>query len=179
MNTVRKLAIGVGALSALASTAHAQQTDPATASASASGAVAVIQPIALSKTADLNFGTIVKPLAGTATVAIAAGGGATVTGTTQVNTAANPARAASFTIQGEGGSAYSISVPGSFTMANGSGAGSLTVTTVSNSTGGTLAGSIGGSTASATFGVGGTINIDTGTASGAYAGTFTVTASYN
>lgn len=178
MNTVRKLAIGVGALSALASTAHAQQTDPATASASASGAVAVIQPIALSKGADLNFGTIVKPLSGTATVALDSANGRTVTGTTAVNNAANPAKSASFTIQGEGGSAYSISVPGSFTMSNGSG-GQLTVNTVNNAGGGgTLSGGI-GSTASATFGVGGSINIDTGTASGAYNGTFTVTASYN
>ena len=177
MITVRKLAIGVGALSALASTAHAQQTDPATASASASGAVAVIQPIALSKSTDLNFGTIVKPLSGTATVAIAAGGGRTVTGTTAVNSVNNAPSAASFSIQGEGGSAYSVSVPGSFTMAT-SGGSSLTVTTVSNSTGGTLSGNI-GSSASASFGVGGTINIDTGTASGAYSGTFTVTASYN
>lgn len=173
MITVRKLAIGVGALSALATTAHAQSTS----SASASGAVAVIQPIALSKTADLNFGTIVKPQTGTATVAVDSAGSRTVTGTQAVNTAGNAPTAAAFSIQGEGGSAYSVSVPGSFTMA--SGANTLTVTTVNSAGGGgTLSGGI-GTTASATFGVGGTINVDTATASGAYTGTFTVTASYN
>jgi hypothetical protein len=53
------------------------------------------------------------------------------------------------------------------------------VTTVDNSGGGgTLSGSV-GTFSTATFEVGGAINLTPSTASGAYVGSFTVTASYN
>jgi hypothetical protein len=173
MITVRKLAIGVGALSAIASVAHAQNSSTATAS----GTATVIQPIAANKTSDLGFGTIVKPTAGTATVAVSAAGSRTVTGTAPANAAG--VSAAAFNVVGEGGSAYSVSVPASFDITANGGTDTLTVTTSNNAGGGgTLSGSI-GSTSTASFGVGGTINLTTGTASGAYTGNVTITASYN
>jgi hypothetical protein len=170
MRTVHKVAIGIGALSALASAAYAQNSDTATASGSAT----IVQPIAASKVADLAFGTIVKPASGTATVAVDAEGARTLTGTVAVG-AGNTA--AQFNVVGEGGSAFSVSVPSSFSMTSGSN--SLVVSTVDNSSGGgTLSGTI-GNASTASFGVGGNFTLNSATASGAYTGTFAITASYN
>lgn len=170
MKTVHKILAGIGAISSLASAAYAQATDTATATGSAT----IIQPIAASKVADLAFGTIVKPASGTATVAVDADGARTVDGTVAVG---GGAAAASFNVVGEGGSAFSVSVPSSFSMT--SGANSLVVTTVDNSGGGgTLSGTI-GNASTASFGVGGNFTLNSATTSGAYTGTFAITASYN
>lgn len=170
MNRVHKIVAGIGALSSLATVAHAQASDTATAT----GSVSIIQPIAASKVADLAFGTIVKPASGTATVAVDAAGARTLNGTVAVG---GGATAAAFNVVGEGGSAFSVSVPQSFSMT--SGANSLVVSTVDNSGGGgTLSGTI-GAASTASFGVGGNFTLNSATTSGAYTGTFAITASYN
>jgi hypothetical protein len=174
MNTVRKLAIGVGAVSAIASVAHAQNSS----STSASGSATVIQPISISPTSPLAFGTIVKPNdASVATVTVdpgtgvrtIAGGAAAGLGTTT---------AAGFAIVGEGGSAYNVSIPTQINLVSGSN--TLVVAATNNSTATILggAGASVGTTSTNTFGVGGSFNISNGTPSGAYTGTFTVTATY-
>lgn len=66
MKTVRKLVIGVGALSAMGSIAHAQNN----ATATASGSATIVQPIQATSTQNLAFGTIVKPTTGTGTVSV-------------------------------------------------------------------------------------------------------------
>src|SRR3569833_2779178 len=100
MKTVRKLAIGVGALSAMTSMAHAQNSSTATATGSAT----IIQPISASATSPLAFGTIVKPSdASTATVSVDNSGTRSITGSAA---ALGSATAAGFQIVGEGGSAY-------------------------------------------------------------------------
>jgi hypothetical protein len=171
MKTVHKIAAGIGAISSLASAAYAQNSDTATATGSAT----IIQPIAASKVADLAFGTIVKPASGTATVALDATGNRTVTGTVATNNVG--VSSASFNVVGEGGSAFSVAVPASFSMTSGSS--SLVVSTVDNSNGGgTLSGTI-GSASTASFGVGGNFTVNSATTSGAYTGTFAITASYN
>jgi hypothetical protein len=173
MKTVRKLAIGVGALSAMTSIAHAQNSSTATASGSAT----IIQPISASATSPLAFGTIVKPSdASTATVAVDNSGTRSITGAAA---ALGSATAAGFAIVGEGGSAYNVTVPSSIDLV--SGTNTLVVTTSNNSGGSGILGGAGasiGSTQTNTFGVGGSFNISNGTASGAYTGTFTVTANY-
>jgi hypothetical protein len=170
MNKVQKIIAGIGALSSLATAAHAQASDTATAT----GSVSVIQPIAASKVADLAFGTIVKPASGTATVAVDAAGARTVTGTVAVGAGATNA---AFNVVGEGGSAFSVSVPSSFSMT--SGANSLVVSTVDGSAGGGNLGGTIGNAATASFGVGGNFTLNSATTSGAYTGTFAITASYN
>lgn len=174
MNTVRKLVIGVGALSAMTTVARAQP--PASDTATASGTASIIQPIAATSTQNLAFGTIVKPTgAGTATVTVDTSGGRSVSGGA-VALSSTTATAATFNVIGEGGSAYSVSVPSTFDMVSGSN--TLVVSTTNNSgNGGTLTGSI-GSTQTATFGVGGTFNLTSSTASGAYTGNIQVIASY-
>jgi hypothetical protein len=173
MKTTVKLASGLGALAAVAgvaSVAHAQTS----ATATSSGSATVVEPFSANKISDLAFGTIVKPTTGTATVSVDVSGSRSLTGTVAVGGGAG---AAQFQVLGQGGQAYSVTVPGSFNMT--AGTNTLVVTTTDNSGGGgTLSGSV-GTYSTATFGVGGAINLTTGTASGAYTGSFTVTASYN
>lgn len=171
MKTVHKIAAGIGAISSLASAAYAQNS----ATATASGSATIIQPIAASKVADLAFGTIVKPASGTATVSVDADGNRTLAGGAVA--VGGGAGAAAFNVVGEGGSTFSVAVPASFSMTSGSS--SLVVSTVDNSGGGgTLSGAI-GSASTASFGVGGNFTLNSATTSGAYTGTFAITASYN
>lgn len=173
MKTVRKLAIGVGALSAMTSIAHAQNSS----TASASGSATIIQPISATSTSNLAFGTIVKPNdATTATVTVDTSGNRSITGTAA---ALGTATAANFAIVGEGGSAYNLTLPTTIPLV--SGTNTLVVAATSSSAGSGILGGVGasiGTTATNTFGIGGSFAISNGTASGAYTGTFTVTANY-
>jgi hypothetical protein len=175
MRRIVQLASGGALLAALATPALAQNS----ASATASGSATIIQPLTISKTADLGFGTIVKPTSGTSTVTVSATGNSrTITGAGNA-AAANAAgvSSAAFLVQGEGAQHFSISVPASFAMT--SGTNTLTVTT-SNPTGATglLSGSL-GQTGSLTLGVGGSFTLTSATKSGAYSGNFVVTVQYN
>ena len=176
MKTALKVAAGLGAVSALtglASTAYAQ----ANATASATGSATIIQPISITKTADLGFGTIVKPTTGAATVTVATtGNGRTVTGGGAVAADANGVSSASFTVYGEGNSAISVTVPGSFSMT--AGTNSLMVTTSNTGVTGNLSNAI-GTQGSFVVGVGGQFTLQTDTASGAYQGSLLVSVAYN
>jgi hypothetical protein len=140
------------------------------ASATASAFAKVITPIAITKTADLNFGTIISGPAGTVTVSPA--GVETASGATVLNPNPNVS-AALFSVTGEPSTAYSISLPSSISITNG--AQSMTVSSfTSNPTpGGVL--SAGGSQA---LQVGATLAVATNQAIGSYSGTFSVTVAY-
>lgn len=174
MGKILKIAAGGAALAALATPVSAQNAASATASASTT----ILQPLTISKTADLNFGTIVKPTAtGTSTITVSSTGSRTITGSNAV--AANTAgvSSAAFLVRGEGGQQFGITVPASFKMT--SGTSTLTVTT-SNPVGatGVLSGSV-GSQGTLALGIGGTLKITKATVSGAYSGTFKVTVVYD
>jgi len=176
MKSVQKLVLSVSALSALASVAHAQNS----ASVTASGNATVIQPMYLTSSTNLNFGTIVKPGTGTATVAVDASGNRTLTGTVGAPNAGGIS-AAAFAVAGEGGQTFSLTMPSTFTIATTTGGGgTLTVSTINGlgANTGTLSGSI-GSQGSLAFGVGGQFALPSTAASGAYTGNFTVTTAYN
>lgn len=139
----------------------------------------VIAPIAISQSASLEFGTIVKGTAGT--VAIATNDARTdsaagLTPGTQVGTV----RAASFGITGEGTMTYAITLPAddAVVLATGDGVGNTKQmplsSFVSNPSGtGTL-------TAGAqTLLVGATMTLDGSEIAGAYAATYSVTVAYN
>lgn len=155
---------------ALPGVAHAQSS----ANASATGSTTIVQPITITKTADLSFGRLVKPVSGTA--------GAMVMSNIddldlEVGVAGldNVSRA-KFTIAGEGGQAVSISMPANFTMSKGSDTISVELAPdVSGSI--TLSGAL-GSTGSASLNVGGLIYLDSTTPTGLYSGSFTVTVAY-
>lgn len=139
----------------------------------------VFRPITITMTSNLAFGAVSKPFAGNGLVSLdAATGEVTVSGqgVQEMPGIAAPASAA-YTVNGEGGQAFSISVPPSFVM-NGPG-GTLTVTTTS--TAGTiqsLSGAL-GSAGSFAFKVGGSFPITSATPTGAYSGTYNVVVNYN
>jgi spore coat protein U-like protein len=130
----------------------------------------VLKQITVTKTADLDFGTIV---AGTAasTVGVSTassrtcGSGLTCTGT---------ASSANFNISGTNNAVVTITGDNSVTLANGSG-GTMTAALTRSASTITLAnsGAVGGS-----FQVGGTLNIAANQADGNYTGTFNVTVDY-
>jgi hypothetical protein len=175
MNTLHRRILGataVAAALAAAGSACAQSS----ANVSTTGSATIFQPIAISKTADLAFGTIVRPLAGSGAVTINAATGARTVdpGVGQLGSGFHQA---TYSVTGEGGQAFNIGIPTGFIMTRTGGSETLTVNLASSVTSGTLSSSL-GSQGTQTFGVGGTLTVSNTTASGAYQGTFTVTVNY-
>lgn len=146
-------------------------------SASTGTAVAnVSRPIAVSEVAPLNFGTIIRPRSGTGSVVMDPSTGAvSVTGGGWVLSVPSPSRGA-FLVTGEGGQAYSISVP-PFDLKKGGNTISVTPATLPSGTG-MLSGSSGAS-GSQTVYVGGSFPVSNTTSAGTYTGTVSITVQYN
>jgi len=161
-------------LTAVAAPAMAQS------SATGSGSITVIRPLTITKTADLKFGTVVRPGTGSGTVVVSAAGARSVTGGVVGLTSGDTPAAAAFSVAGEGGQSVSVTIPATFSMANGTD--TLTVTTSNSLTGSaasqTLSNAL-GSAGSLAFSVGGSVPVASTTTTGAYTGTFTVSAAYN
>ncbi|WP_428156181.1 DUF4402 domain-containing protein [Brevundimonas sp.] len=168
------IAVAALVLTAVAAPAMAQS------SATGSGSITVIRPLTITKTADLKFGTVVRPGTGSGTVVVSAAGARSVTGGVVGLASGDTPAAAAFSVAGEGGQSVSVTIPATFTMANGSD--NLTVTTSNSLTGSvasqTLSNAL-GSAGSLAFSVGGSVTIISTAATGAYTGTFTVSAAYN
>ncbi len=166
--------IGVAAL-ALAGPAVAQTS----ATVSASSTATVIQPLSLSKTTDLAFGSFVRPATGTNNIVIDPGtGNRTLTGGGNATLATSTTSRAAFSVTGEGAQTFAITVPASVTIARSGGAETLPVTLTPSAATGTLSGSA-GANGSATFGVGGSLPLDNTAVGGSYVGNFNVTVGYN
>ncbi|MGZ6037633.1 MAG: DUF4402 domain-containing protein [Phenylobacterium sp.] len=135
----------------------------------------VLRQLSLTKTQDLVFGVVSTPTSGNGTVTIdPATGVRTTVGAMGFGTP-TPSQAL-FSVTGEGGQALSVTIPSSFTM---SGPQSMTVTT-SNSAGATPAlNGVLGSQGNFSFGVGGSIPVNSTTPNGSYTGNFTVMVAYN
>jgi hypothetical protein len=155
-----------------------------TTSTSATETTTIIRPIASVKNADLAFGTIIRPSSGSGTVTLSAANARTLTGTGAFWLVSPASTVASFTISGEGGAAFTLSVDATDTMTNaGAGGGTLTVTTA-NDAGCTSACALSGAfgdiaDGTMTFHVGGAFPIASNTATGVYTGTLNITATYN
>ena len=135
----------------------------------------VLRQLSISKTQDLVFGVVSTPTAGNGTVTIdPASGVRTTVGAVGFGTP-TPTQA-TFAVTGEGGQAFSVTIPATFQM---TGPQAMTVTT-SNSAGATplLSGAL-GSQGNFNFGVGGQIAVNSTTPIGSYTGNFTVTVAYN
>lgn len=167
--------IGATAL-AMAQSAEAQPT----ASATATGTVTVMQPIALVKNTDLAFGSLVRPSLGSNIVTIDAGSGSrSLSGSGDATLAGNQAASrATYSVTGEGGSTFSVTVPTSFNMTRAGGSETLPVTLNASAISGALSGAV-GSTGSANFSIGGSLPLSNTTVAGDYTGTFDVTVGYN
>src|SRR5262249_23710157 len=110
---IRSLILGSAAAAAVGGAAFAQSS--ATQATTASGTI--FQPIVLAKNTDLSFGTIVRPSTGNGTVTVAAADGArTLSGSGALLTSGTAAARATYTVTGEGGQAYSVTVPANMTM---------------------------------------------------------------
>jgi hypothetical protein len=168
------------AAAALALTAVAVPALAQSASTTGSGSITVIRPLTITKTADLKFGTVVRPGTGAGSVAVSAAGARSVAGGVVGLSSGDTPAAAAFTVAGEGGQSVSVTIPATFSMANGSD--TLTVTTSNSLTGSaasqTLSNAL-GSAGSLAFTVGGSVPVASTTATGAYTGSFTVSAAYN
>jgi hypothetical protein len=173
------LADNSGQASGAASTAF--QVLAAAAPSTPSGAVTstvnatVFRPISVTKTADMRFGSIVKPASGSGTVTLTSGGVLTTSAGTILSSTTHGA--AAFTVTGEGAQAFTLSVPGSFPMT--SGGNTLTVATSPSASGTQSLSAALGSGGTLTTTVGGMFPISTATVNGAYSGNLVVTVSYN
>lgn len=146
--------------------AFASYLQAATVSTTASANI--LQPISVSKTADLSFGEVYPDgtLAGTVTVDFA--GGRTFGGGASAGTA--PGAAGSFTVTGEAGSTYALTIPAAVSL---TGPGTAMNVTLSNNSLGDL------TTGTETFQVGGALDVGVAQTAGAYSATFDVTVNYN
>lgn len=143
------------------------------------GKAKVFRALTIAKASDLNFGRVQRPTAGSGTVTLNASTGVrTVTGTGTVAFSTPTPTIASFTVSGEGGQAFSGSIPTSLVLDGPTGS-TLTVTiTKTLPASPTLSGSLGtGGTKS--FNVGGSFPISAGMVVGTYSGVLTVTLDYN
>jgi hypothetical protein len=179
MNIARKILIGASTLAVMAgmASAAAAQATSATASTSAT----IIRPLAITKTADLQFGTIVRP-ASAGTVSLSTGG--VISGVVQLN--ASTRSAAAFNVTGEGGQTFNISETATL-----GGPETLTLTLVKAATGGTISQTTSGGTGTLSGALGDTADgaltlsygasfpITPTTATGAYTGSLVVTVNYN
>ena len=167
-------ALGLGLLSVTPALAQSS------ASASATGSTTIIQPVTVTKTSDLIFGRVVRPASGSDTISItnasdavtATGGTAFPIATTGVTTSR-----AKFTVAGEGAQTVSVTVPATFSM---TGTGTAIVVTLSgDKTGSQALGGTLGTSSSIVVNVGGSFALASTQATGAYSGSFTVSAAYN
>jgi len=153
---------------ALAALFLASLTAPTLATGIGTGTATIVDPITVASNSSLRFGTIVKPASGSITPTISTAGVASGYTPTGSNAFGN----ADFTVSGTSGASVTVTVDSSFNMT--SGANSLTVNTTATHTGtqtltgGTLDVAVGGST-----------TVLSTTPSGAYTGSFNVTAAYN
>lgn len=175
---MNKLICTAAALATVAFAAPAMAQS--TASTTGTGSITVIRPLTITKNADLRFGTVVRPSTGAGTAVISAAGVRSVTGGVVGLASGDTPQASQFTVDGEGGQSISVTIPTTFSMANGTD--TLVVTTSNNLAGAagtqTLSNAL-GSAGSLVFRVGGTVPISSTTTTGAYTGTFTVSAAYN
>ncbi len=157
------------ALLFLAGGAYAQT---ATATASAT----IVTPISITKNADMNFGNVAVNATLGGTVTLSPQGDRTKADGVTLPASSGTVAAASFTVSGEAGYTYSITLPAA-ALEISSGANSMTVSNFTSFPSGT--GTLTDGTQ--TLSVGATLNVAAGQAEGSYASEtpFSVTVNYN
>jgi len=144
----------------------------------------IIRPILVTANQGLQFGVIVRPSAGSGTVTLTNAGALSVTGTGAIALPSSSAHAAMFTVSGEGGQTFSLTIDSTVTLTNAAPSGGTLAVSTTNDAGCTAAcalGGIVGQTTSATlsFHVGGTFPTSSATHTGSYSGTLNTVVSYN
>jgi hypothetical protein len=173
MHSVRTAAVAALLVCAALSRASAAMQSGNTAE------VTIYRAASITENSTLQFGKIIRPTAGSGTVAISTAGARSAGGTNPPGLLTSTVGNADFTVTGEGGTSVTIAVDGSFNM-NGPNSSTLTVTTTSTGTGAqSLGGSLGSQGNNLDVKVGGTITVTSTQQTGLYTGTFNVTATYN
>jgi hypothetical protein len=173
LRTTANLFVVVSAL-ALSGQAFAQSSD----SEETTATISLADPIALTETTSLRFGSVLKGSSGTNTVTIDATSGARSLdggGNAALVSAGTVGRAA-YSVTGEDDATFSITLSNNPTAITDGGTGSLGLALNRSATSGILTGG------SATFGVGGVVtidNTDSNDVAGAYSANFEVTVAYN
>ena len=151
-----------------------------TATASGSTSVKVIQPISLSSGAELRFGQLVQPASfstvnvnETGTIDIAGVNPIALAGITQVGTGRGNG---TFSVSGEANASFNLSFDTSTTLTRTGGSETMVVASVRRT--GPSGVQVLSNTGTATYGLGGTLEVKANQAIGPYTGTITITATY-
>jgi hypothetical protein len=143
--------------------------------ASSTAAAVIIAPLTISNTVGLHFGTAMRG-ASAGTVVLTPAGVRSATGGVTLSPLAPVATVASFTIDGEPGRAYTITIPTTDVTISDGGTNSMIVNTFASSP---ASGTYTPAGASTILTVGATLNVLANQASGTYNGTFNVSVNYN
>ena len=141
-------------------------------SATATATSTIVTPIAIAKTVDMNFGNVAV-FGSAGTVVLAPAGTRSATGGVTLPATSGTVAPAQFTVTGESGYTYSVTLPVSNTVKFGSN--TMTVNTFVSNTTGKLTGG------TEILKVGATLNVGASQAAGTYISEapFTVTVNYN
>jgi hypothetical protein len=165
-----KFAAAAVMVSAVAMAASNVQASTATGSADA----VVVAPITISHDSDtLQFGSFAQPTAAETVLVPPTGAHTDSAGIERLAGGATPG-GDSFTVGGDSGAAYSVTLPtnGTVTLSNGA-TGSMAVQDFTSNSTGTITGG------SVTLNIGATLNVGASQELGTYTGTYDVTVSYN
>jgi len=170
MNNVTKISAIALFLLTAGFNANAQSSATATATAT------IVTPITITKTTDMNFGNVAVQVGTGGTVVMTPAGLRSATSGVTLPGAAGTVAAASFTVNGQTGYTYAITLPALVMLTN---AASNTMQVDNFSSTPTSTGTLTGGTE--TLNVGATLNVAAAQAPGVYtsATPFTVTVNYN
>jgi len=148
----------------------------AQASATATATATIITPITITKTSDMNFGNVAVSATTNGTVVMTPAGVRSSTAGVTLPGTSGTVSAAAFTVNGQSGYTYAITLPNSLTISDG-GSNSMIVDNFTSTP--TATGTLTGGTE--TLEVGATLNVNLSQAPGVYtsATPFTVTVNYN
>jgi len=151
-------------------------TNTATATVTAN----IIQPITITNNSALGFGNIATGVAGTVLLNPANASRTASSGVVLPPTQTGSVTAADFTVSGEGGTAYTLTLPAQTNITQGGNNISINAftSTLTSLSGGILGGT-GGTIGTQDVKVGATLNILSTQVPGSYTGTFSVTVNYN
>ena len=140
------------------------------ATSSATASATVLTPIAISTTTNMSFGDLYADNVSAGTVVLATDGTRSVTGGATLGATAGAA--AVFAVVGTASATYAVTVPSTDVTIT-SGANTMLVNAYGHNSGGALDG-----TGNDSFNVGATLNVGAAQPTGAYSGSFDVTANY-
>src|SRR5262245_23261294 len=169
MKSLRTAALTVLFALVLSAPAGAQSNS---ATSSCNATATIVTGLSLSKTADLNFGSVV-PGASAGTVVITPAGARSATGGASLGSATGTS-AGAFQVTGLAGAAYSITLPAATSIA--SGGNNMTVNTFTSTPNGT--GTLNGG-GNQSLSIGATLQVGASQPTGTYSGSFNVTVTYN